>query len=244
MSGADWPGKLVGPQRGAATVEFYIVAFFAFIPLLMAILQLGMFMMAKNTVNTAALGVARAGGASGGDKTAMLNAFATGVMPLYASTGLKSVNGSGGDKEVTAGNYPMVYTLAMTRAMTEVRLPTNSITVLNPSAASFRDFGINRAGVGRIIPHTNLDIDRNVVGAASGQTRADALLLKIELRYCYEMVFPIIDAMITQTLRLTNTSPSDQACYGPNPFTKRRGIPIRSQAVVRMTVPPVQGRFP
>ncbi len=228
-------------QRGAATVEFYIVAFLAFIPLMMAILQLGMFMVAKNTVNTAAVMVARAGAASGGDRDAMQRAFATGVMPLYASTGLLWVGG-GVQKDVSVGNYSLVYMKAMGRAVVETKLPYNSITVLNPTAASFTDFGIDKPGVGRIIPHTNLDVDRGKVGGASGQTRADALLLKVEIRYCYGMVFPIIDAMITEVLRWSTTDLSAHACY-MNKEVLGRGIPIVSQAVVRMTVPPVQGRF-
>lgn len=230
-------------QRGAATIEFYIVAFFAFIPLLMAILQMGMFMVAKNTVNTAALAVARAGGASGGDRSAMQRAFANGVMPLYASTGLAAL-GSGGVKEVTNGNYPLVYAGAIARARLETALWPNQITILNPSAAAFVDFGINQPGVGRIIPHTNMDIDKNIVGASSRQSRADALLLKVELRYCYEMVFPIIDVLITEVLKLSSADAGAQACYLPKPITGRRGIPIVSQAVVRLTVAPIQGRFP
>ncbi|MES2320130.1 MAG: TadE family protein [Pseudomonadota bacterium] len=240
--------KAVRRQRGAATTEFYIVAFFAFIPLVLAILQMGMYMVAKNTVNTAALGVARAGAASGGDKKAMQVAFANGVMPLYAATGLSTMSGNG-DKEVTTASYPQVYAAAIARAKLETALPLlNKITVLNPSSQSFQDFGINKPGVGRIIPHTNMDFDKGVVRSASRQTRADALLLKVEVQYCYEMMFPIIDVLVTEVFLNPLISPLPTAaellCYLPKPITGRRGIMIRSQAVVRMTTAPVQGRFP
>lgn len=230
-------------QRGAATVEFYIVAFLAFIPLLLAIMQMGLFMVAKNTVNTAALNAARAGGASGASKSAMLDAFATGVMPLHASTGLRVLGGSG-VKEVTRANYAAVAGAALLRAKAEMALPYNYIRVLNPNAASFRDFGVTRSGVGRLIPVTNMDIDRRVVGGGSRQTRADALLLKIEAHYCYDMVMPVIDDLIAEVLQWwPTTSAETRACLLRKPVTGNRGIPIVAQAVVRMTVPPVQERM-
>ena len=236
-------------QHGAATIEFYIVAFLVFIPLLMAVLQMGLFMVAKNTVNTAALNVARAGAASGGNKTHMEEAFANSVMPLYAATGLSVLSGSGA-KEITKGNYPVVWGAAYARARLEVALPLlNRILLLNPTSKSFADFGINKAGGVRVIPVTNLDIDKNKVGPTSGQTRADSLLLKVELHYCYAMAIPIIDDIVAETvaiwLGLTGNAEmiKDIPCTVKNPVTGKRGVPIVSQAVVRITVPPVKSNF-
>lgn len=235
-------------QHGAATIEFYIVAFLVFIPLLMAILQMGLFMVAKNTVNTAALNVARAGAASGGNKTHMEEAFANGVMPLYAATGLAVLGGSGA-KEITKGNYPLVWGAAYTLARAEIALPLlNRIVLVNPTTKSFADFGVNKAGVVRI-PVTNMDIDKKKVGGSSQQTRAESLLLKVELHYCYAMVIPIIDDLIAPVIELSlglagdAQSLKDIACTLPHTATGKRGIPIVSQAVVRMTVPPVKSNF-
>lgn len=230
-------------QRGATMVEFSIVAFLVLGPLILAILQLGLFMVAKNTINTAALGVARAGAASGGDKAAMKRAFATGIVPLYAPSGMSKL---GADKEVKAGNYPVVYAAAYARAWAAVNLSAvNRITILNPTSAAFKDFGVNKPGVGVVIPHTNMDYEHGKVGGASGQTRSDALLLKIELRYCYPMVMPVIDDMIAKiNLNWFTGSPLDNACYEKSLIDGRRGIPIVSQAVVRMTVAPPQKNFP
>jgi hypothetical protein len=226
-------------QRGAAMVEFSVIAILAFFPLVMAILQLGLFMVAKNTVNTTALNVARAGGATGGDKAAMQRAFASGVAPLYASSGLAKI---GASKEVTAGNYPVVYGTAMGLALLEMKAPYNTITILSPRQAAFHDFGLNKPGVGVVIPHTNLDDENGKVGAASGQTRSDALLLKVEVKFCYEMIIPVIDVIISKAITF---DPLNAACYLPNKlYNKGRGIPIVSQAVVRMTVSPPAKNFP
>lgn len=236
-------------QRGAATIEFYIVAFLVFIPMLMAVLQMGLFMVAKNTVNTAALNVARAGAASGASKTHMQAAFANGVLPLYAATGLSVLGGSGA-KEISNANYPAVWGAAYARARAETSLPMlNRILLLNPTSKSFADFGVNKPGVGRIIPVSNMGIDKNSVGGSSGQTRAEALLLKVELHYCYAMAIPIIDDIVASTVALwlgmsgDGELMKDIACTVKNPVTGKRGIPIVSQAVVRITVPPVQANF-
>lgn len=230
-------------QRGAATVEFYIVAFFVFIPIVMATIQLGLFMVANNTVNAAALMVARAGAASGVDRTHMRHAYATGLTPLYASTGLRLLSG-GVNKEVTSGNYAVVHGAAYGRAWIETGIPYNRIQVLNPTPASFVDWGETRPGVGRIIPVTNMDVDRGAVGIRSRQTRAESLLLKVQVNYCFEMVIPVIDELIANIMLLSTPAASLPCLLEVPAVGKRRGVLITSQAVVRMTVPPEQARFP
>jgi hypothetical protein len=230
-TGALASGLLVR-HGGAAALEFQIISFLVLIPLLMGVLQLGLLMVAKNTVNVATLGAARAGAAAGGDKAAMQHALVLGLTPLHASGG-KQVAGVGmGD--INTGNY----TAVMAAAYTESKLSTGlfgRITVLNPTAKAFADFGIDKAGVGRVIPVTNA-LDNATVGRSSRQTRADSLLLKIEVRYCYKMDVPIIDDIIGSVLAgpLSGTSLEDKACY------RLRRVPVTSQAVVRMTVSPVQ----
>ena len=217
------------PRRagGAVTIEFFIVAAGVFIPLVLGVLQMGMLMMAKNTVNLAALSVARAGAASGGDAGEMRRAYASALAPLYASAALNA--------NLTDVNYPAAMTATYARALIEVATPLTSYQVLNPTPASFRDFGVTRNGV-RVIPVTGLDTS-NGVGASSRQRRSDALLLKIQVRHCYRLVFPIIDRMIIGTLRRFNVNAGDQMCYAAN------GVPIQAQGVVRMTVPPRSNNF-
>ncbi|SHH24708.1 TadE family protein [Massilia sp. CF038] len=230
------PTTATARQRGAATVEFYLIAFWVLVPLLMGILQLGLFMVAKNTVNVAALNAARAGAASGINPGEMRNAFLQGILPLYASHGMERVGGN--DFVDVSNNYGTVTTGAYLAAAKEWALSPvgNRIIVLNPRRAAFDDFGINRASDRqRIIPVENL-MSNNAAGSRSGQLRSDALLLKIEANYCYRMVVPIIDTMIISTLRnvFDRFDAAAQDCYLNN------AILIRSQAVVRMTVPPIQ----
>ncbi|AMP00710.1 tadE-like family protein [Collimonas arenae] len=217
-------------QNGAATIEFYVVSFFVFIPMVMAVLQMGLFFVAKNTVNMATLAAARAGAATGGDKSVMTNTFAKAIVPLYINS----------TQEITPSNYVNVMAPAIIKARADMIL-FSSITTLNPTRNSFTDFGRpGPGGKGTIIPTTSLDTYMTGVGGSSKQTRADALLLKIEVRYCYELKMPIIDKMITKTLlELDNLQASiaDRACYAAN------RVPVKSQAVVRMTEPPLLANF-
>lgn len=228
-------------QRGAASVEFYVVSFFVFFPMLMAVLQMGFFFVAKNTVNLATFAAARAGAVTSGDRGEMRTAFSKALSPLYVSSGLRLMNGAGftdlsgaNYAQVMAGAYATAYALTMRPLIDDIR-------ILNPTPASFTDFGVRNpnGGSDRIIPVTNLLNDVRV-GASSRQTRADALLLKVEARHCYEMIFPMINRMVTQFLLINPLSPptaADAACYAMT------GVPIVSQAVVRMTVPPSQRHF-
>jgi Flp pilus assembly protein TadG len=213
-------------QRGAATVEFYVVGFFVMIPLIMAVMQMGMYMVAKDTVNLGVFAAARVG-AAGGSKSDMRNQFAKSIAPLYPS----------GATPVTAGNYAVAMGSAYARASVDAVNPVfTSITVLNPTTQSFNDFGIAGPNGTRVIPTTNLLTDTRV-GAQSHQSRADALLLKVEARYCYTMVFPVIGKLVTSVLESLSTSPSDLACYVAN------RVPIVSHAIVRITEPPLAGNL-
>jgi Flp pilus assembly protein TadG len=235
------PAGPVRRQRGAASVEFYVVSFFVFIPLLMAVLQLGLFFVAKNTVNLATFAAARAGAVTGGDQGEMKQAFAKAVAPLYVGSGLTVMNNAG-FTELSAGNYAQVMGVAYATALFKVNLPMDNIKPLNPTPASFTDFSIsNPNGPGRIIPVTNLLTDTRV-GTSSKQTRADSLLLKVEVRHCYDMIFPFIDKLVGELMLKVSLPSIDSACYAKHPSSY--GIPIVSQAVVRMTVPPIESNFP
>jgi len=126
--------------------------------------------------------------------------------------------------DISAANYTQVVGAAITAAKLQ-DIAYSKITVHNPTAASFQDFGIDKGG-DRIIPVTNV-YDATTVKPNSGQTHADALLLKIEVRYCAELVIPVVDELIL----MFN---SDPACL----YLGEKRVPIVSQAVVRITVPP------
>jgi len=218
-------GVKVHAQRGAATVEFYVVGFFVLIPLIMAIMQMGMYMVAKDTVNLGALAAARVG-AAGGSKSDMRNQFAKAIAPLYPT-----------GSPANTGNYAVAMGTAYAKATVDVINPLfTTISVLNPTQQSFNDFGIAGANGSRVIPTTNLLTDTRV-GSQSRQSRADALLLKIQVRYCYAMIFPVIDKLVTSMLMMVPGSASDEACYAAD------RVPIVAHAIVRITEPPLAGNL-
>lgn len=229
-------------QDGAASVEFFVLFIFA-ITLIMGVLQMGMFMIAKNTVNLATVAAARVGAATGGDVGEMKKTFAKALSGLYVAKGLRRA-GSNGLTDVSAGNFFQVNTDATSYAFAAASFPTNEIKILNPTRKAFTDFGVpNPSGGGRIIPATGLLTD-TAVGAASQQTRADAMLLKIRVRHCYEIVFPLIGELISDLL--IESAPADAACFLKHPWPDGHmghGVMIESQAVVRMTAPAVEGNF-
>jgi len=192
------------------------------IPLLLGVLQMGLLVVAKNTLNVATLGAARAGAASGGSHAAMNDALALGLAALHVAK-VKQATGVG-MTDISAGNYTQVAVGAIGASKVD-NLVYTKIRVINPVRASFEDFGIDKAG-DKLIPVTKV-YDNMKVGAKSGQTHADALLLKIEVRYCAELVVPFISQIILGFNR-------DPACLSVG--TPR--IPMVSQALVRMTVPP------
>lgn len=249
--------KSVRPN-GAASVEFSIISLWAFIPLMMALVQMGLYFVAKNTVNMAAFSVARAGAASGMDPSQMKVAYAKAIAPLYVAKGL-FVTGNNQLHEVSNGNYWEVGGAAYAYAYGLVTLPgvssLNYYKIINPTAAAFDDFGISYPDPSsswyrqRVIPTTNLATD-NAVGANTKQRRSDALLLKVEVHHCYPMIMPLIDKLVYETMNIlapTNACAIQPAVPGVYEGSGNNnvvyGIDIVSQGVVRMTVPPLKANL-
>jgi len=208
-------------QRGAASVEFYIVSLLVLLPLVMAILQLGMLFVAKNTLNHATFMAARAGSMANGSRGVMLNYLAKGLVPLYART----------TDPIDSGNLVQVVAPAFAQARLDVALPIRTrLEILNPTRASFRDFEVRQNGVVQI-PNDNLQF-RRANGASSRQSIQEANLLKIRVDYCYQLIFPLIDDLIIGVLRFSDTSLFHQACYADN------RVPISAWALVHMQSAP------
>jgi hypothetical protein len=202
-------------QRGIATVEFTIVALVALLPLTLAILQLALLYVTKHTVQHAAFLAARAGAVSHGSRTEMLRHLAKGLAPIHA----------GSTVDVTPSDLPGVVTRAYARAYADaVRPDRTRLQVLNPTPASFEDFERTRRGV-REIPNTFV---RGVPGPRSGQTLADANLLKLRVDYCAPLAVPLVDRIVTTALRRFDTDPFRQQCYWA------RRLPVVGYALVHM----------
>ena len=202
-------------ERGAATVEFSIVGLLILLPLMLGVLQLGLLYSARHALNHATFLAARAGAVEHGSRDAMQRHLAKGLVALHLRSGAELEPGSWG--RAAAGAYA--------RALAEVRAPwITRLTVLNPSAASFADFG--RPGRGGPFIPADPRLPATLVGPASGQTLADATLLKIRVDYCHPLAVPLVDRLLTATLARLDVDPFRQGCYAAN------RVPLRSHALV------------
>lgn len=202
-------------QSGAATVEFTIVALAALIPLVLAVLQLGLLYVTKHTVQHAAFLAARAGAVSHGNRSEMLRYLAKGLAPLHV----------GSPRDLTPRDLAGAVGTAYARAYAEAQRPDRTrLRVLSPTQASFEDFERTRRGV-REIPNVFV---HGQPGPRSGQTLADANLLKLRVDYCAPLVVPLVDRIVTTALRRFDTDPFRQQCYWV------RRLPVVGYALVQM----------
>ena len=222
---------------GQAMVEFLIIMP-VLLFIIMGTLQFAFIYHAKITFNYATFESARAGSLNNARPFAMNNAMARALAPLY--THQDSV-----DAYKTARDL-------IRQKITDGYL---RIDVINPSPDSFTDFGKNLGGDIKI-PNDNLIYRGAKVGTNSNQTIQDANLLKIQAYYCFEMIVPFVNRIIWAMLRY---APSDampanlpevesqhrvgrpdkgtfneECVVTKNNTDNYFGIPIRSQAIIRM----------
>ncbi|WP_225780818.1 TadE/TadG family type IV pilus assembly protein [Xenophilus sp. Marseille-Q4582] len=198
-------------MRGATLVEMS-VSLLIFLMVIFAIAEVALMFKAKAVVDMAALAAARAGAvdhARAGPTSKMHMAGRTALAPLYMRTGT-------GSAELAS---------AIVRAHADLIALNMSIDVLNPTAASFADHGVNAAGKPRFIPNDSLMYRSTRVKATSGQNIQDANLLKIRLTYCYEPRMPLANEFLRLALSLFN---------GTDMCRIRGRLPIRAEALVRM----------
>ena len=226
--------------NGQAMTEFIIILP-VMILLVLGTLQFAFIYNAKITLNYAAFEAARAGAVNNARQFAMQNAMARALAPLYTN-------------DDTVAEYKEARTL-IRQHITNGQL---MIDLINPSADSFTDFGRTNSGV-RSIANDNLMYRGVTVGGNSTQTIQDANLIKIQTYYCYEMIVPFVNRIIWLMMRYSSTTtPTNQPTLGQqarfgepvvgtfnntcirrlynssNTTDRFYGIPIRSQAIMRM----------
>jgi hypothetical protein len=205
-------------MRGAASVEFYVVALFVLIPLVMAILQLAFLYVGKTTLNHATFMAARAAALEHGSRSALRTHLAKGLVPLYART----------SDPIDRNNVVRIVAPAFAAAFLDVNNPLRTrIEILNPTRASFRDFEQRQNGVQQI-PNDNLQFRPQTPGASSRQSIQEANLLKVRIDYCHRLVFPLIDRAVVSILRRFDTDLFHQSCYRAN------RVPISGRALLHM----------
>lgn len=194
-------------------VELLIVAPLVFFLILMVIQAVLLYRM-KSTLDYAALMAARAGAVSGVDRGEMNEAFAKGMMPLYAhKTGMVEMQG------------------AYFKARADLLLH-GRITVINPTRAAWDEFRERQYDGVYALPNDSLAYRSDAVGS-SGVNLQDANLLKVKVTYNAPLVVPFVGWVLggrSQYLEsgMFETSPLQ-------PLTGR--LPIESYAIVRMQSP-------
>jgi hypothetical protein len=210
-----------GTVRGATLVEFTLVALLALLPLALGVLQVALLYTGRYVLDHATFLAARAGAVSHADRGTIERHLAKGLAPLRA----------GAREDITTGNVLREGTRAYARAYVDVLRPDRMrLRILNPTPASFADFG--RVRDGRLEIPLDLGQTFAAVGPRSGQTLADATLLRLRVDYCQPLIVPLVDRATVAILRRFDPDPFHQACYAA------RAVAIAAHALVQMHSPP------
>jgi Flp pilus assembly protein TadG len=206
-------GRGARRQRGAAALEFHVVALFAMLPMLLGMLQVALLLVANHQVDFAAFMAARAGATEGGREAAMRTAFADALVPMF----LGASAGTGRE--------------AMTRAIVEARVRAaadvalhGQIRLLSPTPEARRELAVERDGL-RVIPNDSLGSRTRRPGGA-GLLAAN--ILAVEATWCHPLIVPVARSVLLATMRRIDLDPWHQACYA------NERLPIRSRGVVPM----------
>lgn len=203
-------------QRGAATVEFYLVALLALLPLCLGMVQTSLLLVANHHIDHAAFMAARAGAVHQGDIGAMRGEFARVMTPLFVDS----------SSPLDSGNVAARVAAARIRSATDIAA-FSRIRVLSPGAAAMRDFSEFRDGA-TVIPSDGLQHRSSAPGDTSGISLQRANMLRVEFVYCRPLVVPFIRGLMIGLLRQLDPEPSNLRCYA----TGR--VPIRSTGTAPM----------
>jgi Flp pilus assembly protein TadG len=166
-------------QTGATLVEFVIISPIALL-VVMALIQLGLLFSAKQLLNEATFIAARAGSVENAQTEAMTDALVKAMIPFYQDT--------------TITDSTTRVQTAFTLASSDLAVPGNlNLTVLNPTAAVFDDFGLPDASNHTYIPNDSLQYRSYTVhGKSTGLSIQDANVLKIRVTYAYQLKVPLM----------------------------------------------------
>jgi hypothetical protein len=209
-------------QRGAATVEFYLVALLALLPLCLGMLQVSLLLVTNHHVDHAAFMAARAGAVHQGDIGVMRNEFARIMTPLFVDS----------TSPLDAGNIAARVAVARIRSITDITAHSR-INVLSPDAAARRDFSEIREGAS-VIPNDGLQHRGNSAGKSSGISLQQANMLRVEFTYCRPLVVPFIRGLMVGLLRQMDPDPWNLRCYaeGRVPIRSTGTAPMQSDFIV------------
>lgn len=187
-------------QKGQGMVEFLIVLPVLLLLILGAI-QFALIYHAKITLNYAAYEGARSGTLGNGSFAAIEEGFIRGLAPLYSYSLQDGIHHEG-KKDAPWGWWTQVTAFQRGRDHVKQELTGNvpliRIERLNPTKASFADFGSTMATnrQQKAIPNTNLRYRSSKVDHRSNQSIQDANLLHLRYTYWYPLYVPFVNRMI------------------------------------------------
>lgn len=263
-------------NRGQAMAEFVVVAsVLAF--LILGVIQFALIYQAKTTPNYAAFETARAGSVNNARMWAMELAFARAMAPIY-TTPYVQMDAAGNCASVftstawTTSSAPVAYdtSLGLNHVLCARQRVSNMISgvatgtagqfvrilLVNPSASSFTDHGVTVNGV-RYIPNDSLMYRDATPDSLSQQSIQDANLIKVHVSFCYELIVPLVNRMISRMITDAPTAqfPENFGQPNANSFSAtcsvngaaatppRYGIPIHSESVMRMQSDAIRDTF-
>jgi len=208
-------------QKGAATVEFYLVTLLALLPLCLGILQTALLLVANHHVDNAAFMAARLGAMHRGDVAAMRSEFARALTPLLVKA-----------EPIDRGNVTEKVLSAYVDAQRDVAL-FSRIEVISPDARARQDFAESR-NAERIIPNDALTYRSATPGERSGLSLQEANILRVKFTYCRPMVVPFIRQMMLGLLQRIDPDPWHGRCYaqGRVPIVSVGTAPMQSDFLV------------
>lgn len=177
---AERRGQQGESQRGAAMVEFALVAILGLLPLVLGILQVTALLVAHDLLSLATFQATRAGTMLGADPAAMQAALARGLLPLYVPV-------------ARGGQVPPARLLAgYARALADVRA-LDAIEVLEPTRAGVRGL-LERRGAGQVLPNSAIESRPPALQAAS--------VLTVSVMHCQPLVVPLVGPALSELLLL------------------------------------------
>jgi hypothetical protein len=202
--------------RGAAMIEFHVVALLALMPLCLGALQMALLMVENHHLDHAAFLAARQGAVRHGDLGEARRAFAMAASTLFVSSVTPLDRGNVVDRVATA------YAAATLDIATHGRL-----RLMSPTPEARADFAIRRDGQ-QVIPNDSLEFRSTAPGRQSGISVQQANVLRIEFSYCRPLIVPFAGPLLIGTLRLMDHDPWHQQCYAAG------RVPLRSEGVAPM----------
>jgi hypothetical protein len=202
--------------RGAALIEFQIVALFALLPLCLGTLQMSVLMVENHHLDHAAFLAVRHGAVTHGDLGAVRRSYARAASVLFVESG-SPLNRSNAVERVAT---------AYASATADIAIHSR-IRLLSPDSEARADFAIPRDGQ-QVIPNDSLEFRSTKPGARSGLSLQQANLLRVEFSYCRPLIVPFIRQLLVDTLRMLDHDPWHQRCYAAG------RIPVRSEGVAPM----------